>query len=275
MVEKLQETIRFIKNQCSLNPSVGIILGSGLGAFASEIRIEKEIAYSDIPHFKTPKVDGHRGKMIFGWVDKTPVVCLQGRIHYYEGYSMNEVVYPMRTLAKMGVKTVFITNAAGGLDSKMNPGDFMIIEDHINLMGTNPLLGPNQEDWGPRFPDISEAYSIKLRERLEGILKKNQVTYHKGVYCGMSGPTYETPAEVRFLKVIGGSSVGMSTVPEVIVANHMGVKVCAISCITNKAAGLSSQKLSHEEVTATGRRVEKQFSGFVREFIASLNESQS
>lgn len=267
----LEETLSYLHSQTSLKPHVGIILGSGLGSFAKEIRIEKSIPYDQIPHFHSPGVEGHRGQMIFGWVGKTPVVCLQGRIHYYEGHSMKTVVYPMKTIGKLGIKTLVVTNAAGGLSPSMNPGDFMIIEDHINLMGNNPLIGPNEKDLGPRFPDMSEAYALDLRERLAQILDQHGVRFHRGIYCGLTGPTYETPAEVRYLQMIGGSAVGMSTVPEVIVAQHMGLKVCGISCITNKAAGLSTQKLSHAEVTETANRVETQFTSFLKDFIASQN----
>lgn len=270
MLMQLKETVEFLKNRTMIKPKVGIILGSGLGSFASEIKVEQALNYKDIPHFPTPSIDGHSGRMIFGTVGKTPVVCLQGRVHYYEGHSMAAVTYPMRVIASLGIDTVFITNAAGGLDPKMEPGDFMIIEDHINLMGTNPLIGPNESQLGPRFPDMTEAYSPSLREQLAKILSSHKITFHRGVYCGLSGPTYETPAEVRHLQLIGGAAVGMSTVPEVIVANHMGVKVCGISCITNKAAGISAQKLSHTEVTETAQRVETQFTRFVKDFIAAL-----
>jgi purine-nucleoside phosphorylase len=270
IIEKLNETISYLKNQTTIQPTVGIILGSGLGSFASQIAVDKSIPYKEIPHFLTPSIEGHSGKMIFGTVGKTPVVCLQGRVHFYEGHSMTDVVYPMRTLAKLGIHTLFVTNAAGGLDPAMEPGDFMIIDDHINLMGTNPLIGSNEKQLGPRFPDMTEAYSASLRERLAQTLSQHKVRFHRGIYCALSGPTYETPAEVRHLRMIGGSAVGMSTVPEVIIANHMGVKVCGVSCITNKAAGISPQKLSHDEVTETANRVESQFTTFVKDYIASL-----
>ena len=270
LIQKLEQTIKYLNTKTSIKPKIGIILGSGLGKFASEIQIEQEIPYDHIPHFLVPSIEGHQGKMIFGHVGNSPIVCLQGRIHFYEGHSMSDVVYPMRTLARLGIQTLIVTNAAGGLVPDMEPGDFMIISDHINLMGTNPLIGLNEKELGPRFPDMSEAYSLELQEKLEGILNKRNVRFHKGVYCGLTGPTYETPSEVRHLRLIGGSAVGMSTVPEVIIANHMGVKVCGISCITNKAAGLSQHKLSHSEVTETTKRVEAQFSTFVKEFVISL-----
>lgn len=268
--EKLTSTIQYLKSKTTFQPTVGLILGSGLGSFSKHIQIETSIPYKDIPHFLTPSIEGHSGNMIFGYVGKTPIVCLQGRIHYYEGHSIQEIVYPMRTLGKLGIKSLFVTNAAGGLDTSMEPGDFMVISDHINLMGTNPLIGPNESSLGPRFPDMTEAYCPELRKKLIKVLTENKVRYHEGVYCALSGPTYETPAEVRHLKIIGASAVGMSTVPEVIVANHMGLKVCGISCITNKAAGISKVKLSHSEVTETAQKVEVQFTSFVKQFISSL-----
>lgn len=270
LIDMLKETSQYLMSQTKIKPTIGIILGSGLGSFSKQIQIEKSIEYKDIPHFKSPSIEGHSGKLIFGHVDKTPVVCLQGRIHYYEGHTIETVVYPTRTLAKLGIKSLFVTNAAGGLDPKMEPGDLMIIDDHINLMGVNPLIGPNETQLGPRFPDMTEAYSKEFQIKLEQILTLNKIRFHRGVYCALTGPTYETPAEVRYLRMIGGSAVGMSTVPEVIVANHMGIKVCGLSCITNKGAGISNEKLSHAEVTETTRKVETQFTSVVKQFISSL-----
>ncbi len=270
LIENLNQTVSYLQSKTKIKPTVGIILGSGLGSFVSQIQVDATVSYKEIPHFSEPSIEGHSGKMIFGTVGKTPVVCLQGRIHFYEGHTMQVVVYPMRTLARLGIHTLFVTNAAGGLDPAMEPGDFMIINDHINLMGTNPLMGPNEKQLGPRFPDMTEAYSLSLQEKLAKVLTVHKVRFHKGIYCALTGPTYETPAEVRHLRMIGGSAVGMSTVPEVIVANHMGVKVCGVSCITNKAAGISPQKLSHAEVTETANKVEAQFTSFVKDFIASL-----
>lgn len=271
LIEKLKQTVSYIQSQCSLKPKVGIILGSGLGSFSSQIQIEKAIPYNNIPHFSVPSVEGHHGQLLLGHVGKTPVACLQGRIHFYEGHLMDAVVYPTRTLAALGINTLFVTNAAGGLQTTMEPGDLMIITDHINLMGTNPLIGPNEKTLGPRFPDMTEAYNIELQNKMEHFLRTHKIRYHKGVYCALTGPTYETPAEVNYIRILGGSAVGMSTVPEVIVANHMGLKVCGVSCITNKAAGISKHKLSHQEVTDTAKMVEAQFSAFVKDFISSLN----
>lgn len=270
LIDKLQNTVSYIRSQTSFKPTIGMILGSGLGTFIKNVNVEKSFPFQDLPNFVPPTVEGHNGNLIFGHVGKIPIVALQGRIHFYEGHGMDTVVLPTRVMAMLGINTLFITNSAGGLDSNINPGDFMIIEDHINLMGANPLTGPNPSSLGPRFPDMTEAYDKNLRLKLEASLKSNKVSYHKGIYCAVSGPTYETPAEVRYLRMIGGSAVGMSTVPEVIAANHLGLKVCAVSCVTNKAAGISNQKLSHDEVTETAKKVESQFSRFVTDFITSI-----
>lgn len=270
VIEKLQETLSFIRSKSQVKPRVGIVLGSGLGSFVKEVEVENTLPFKDIPHFSPPTVDGHSGNLIFGKVGAQPVAILQGRNHYYEGHSMESVVFPTRTLALLGCEIIILTNSAGGFGETMQAGDFMIIEDHINLMGTNPLMGPNIKELGPRFPDMTEAYDRKLIASLESVLQKQGVRYHKGVYCGVSGPTYETPSEVRYLKLVGGKAVGMSTVPEAIAANHLGVRVAAVSCITNLAAGISSRKLSHDEVTETAKKVEVQFSSFLREFVEQI-----
>lgn len=270
MLNKLQESVNFIRTKSSAKPKIGVILGSGLGAFVHDVEVEATIPYKDIPHFSPPTVEGHSGNLIFGKVDGQSIVILQGRNHYYEGHSMDSVVFPTRTLAMLGVETLILTNSAGGFGEDMQAGDFMIIEDHINLMGTNPLMGPNIKELGPRFPDMTEAYDKRLIQVMEQVLQKQGTRYHKGIYCGVSGPTYETPAEVRYLKLIGGKAVGMSTVPETIAANHLGLRVSALSCITNLAAGISTQKLSHNEVTETAKRVELQFSSFLKEFITNI-----
>lgn len=260
----------YIRTKTSAKPKIGVVLGSGLGAFVKEVEVETTIPYKDIPHFSPPTVEGHSGNLIFGKINGQSIAILQGRNHYYEGHSMESVVFPTRTLAMLGVETLILTNSAGGFGESMQAGDFMIIEDHINLMGTNPLMGPNIKELGPRFPDMTEAYDKRLVQLMEQVLMKQGTRYHKGVYCGVSGPTYETPSEVRYLKLIGGKAVGMSTVPETIAANHLGLRVAALSCITNLAAGISSQKLSHNEVTETAKQVELQFSSFLREFIAHI-----
>lgn len=268
--ENLEETVAYIRSHSKLKPRMGIILGSGLGAFVNHIKIETTLPYDEIPSFIAPSVEGHGGRLLLGHVHNVPIAVLQGRVHYYEGHSMASVVYPTRTLAMLGIEVLMLTNSAGGLDPAMKPGDFMIIDDHINLMGDNPLKGPNLAQLGPRFPDMSEAYDLRLNDKMEEILKAQKVSYHRGIYCAVSGPTYETPAEVRYLRMIGGKAVGMSTVPESIAANHLGLRVAALSCITNPAAGISKTKLSHEEVTQTARMVEDKFCNFLQEFIAGL-----
>ncbi|MBX2988161.1 MAG: purine-nucleoside phosphorylase [Bdellovibrionaceae bacterium] len=267
---KLQETVSFIRSRTSIKPKIGIVLGSGLGAFVKEVKVETTIPFRDIPNFLAPTVEGHSGNLIFGHVGDHPVAILQGRNHFYEGHSMETVVFPTRTMALLGAEIMVLTNSAGGFGDTMQAGDFMIIEDHINLMGTNPLMGPNIKELGPRFPDMTEAYDRSLIEKMEVVFNRHGTRFHKGVYCAVSGPTYETPAEVRYLKMIGGKAVGMSTVPESIAANHLGMRVAALSCITNLAAGISRRKLSHEEVTETAREVEQKFTLFLKDFIESI-----
>ncbi len=270
VIQKLQETVSYIRTKTAAKPRIGIILGSGLGAFVRDVQVETTLSFNEIPHFLPPTVEGHSGNLIFGKVGSNDVAILQGRNHYYEGHSMDMVVFPTRTLALMGIEILILTNSAGGFGDTMQPGDFMILEDHINLMGINPLMGPNIKELGPRFPDMTEAYDKAMIQTMEDVLKTQNTRYHKGVYCGVSGPTYETPAEVRYLKMIGGKAVGMSTVPEAIAANHLGLRVGAVSCITNLASGISQKKLSHQEVTDTAKRVEEKFTTFLKEFILRL-----
>jgi purine-nucleoside phosphorylase len=265
---QLKESSSFLKSKISSKPTLGVVLGSGLGEFANNIEVEFSIPFSQIPHFQTTTVEGHKGNCIIGKIAGHSVVALQGRYHYYEGHSMHQVVFPVRCLAMMGVSTLILTNSAGGLQPGMTAGDLMIIEDHINLIGNNPLMGPNLKELGPRFPDMTEAYDRGLLQKLEHAFQKLGLEFKKGIYCGLSGPTYETPAEVRFLRQIGCSAVGMSTVPECIAANHMGMRVVALSCITNLAAGISGHKLTHDEVTATAKKVERNFSAVLTEFIS-------
>ncbi len=270
VTQKIEEAADFIRSRVRTKPKFGVILGSGLGAFANELEIEAKIAFNEIPYFESTSVEGHSGFLVVGHLGNVPIVTLQGRIHYYEGYSMETVVLPTRVIALLGVDTLMITNSAGSLDLKMRPGDVMILNDHINLMGTNPLMGENLKNLGPRFPDMTEAYDRNLIQLMEKELTKIGLKNFTGVYCGVSGPTYETPAEVRYLQAIGGRAVGMSTVPESIAANHLGLRVCALSCITNLAAGLSDQKLSHDEVTRTAKQVESKFIAFLKGFVAEL-----
>lgn len=270
VLDKLQETTQYIRSQSQLKPRIGIVLGSGLGAFVNHIEVETEIPFAEIPNFVAPSVEGHSGRLVLGKLHDVPLAVMQGRVHYYEGHSMEQVAYPMRTMAMLGIETAILTNSAGGLDPNMKPGDLMVIEDHINLMGYNPLMGPNIKNLGPRFPDMTEAYDRELTSKMLRILEEQKVPHWKGVYCGVSGPTYETPAEVRFLQTIGGKAVGMSTVPESIAANHLGLRVCAVSCITNPAAGIHTTKLTHEEVTEMANSVEKTFCDFFDTLIKEI-----
>ena len=270
VLDRLQESTQFIRTKSNIKPRVGMVLGSGLGAFVNHIKVDCEIPFSDIPHFAMPTVEGHGGRLVLGELHGVPLVILQGRVHYYEGHSMEKVAYPVRTMAMLGIEILILTNSAGGLDPQMKPGDLMVIEDHINLMGDNPLKGPNIKNLGPRFPDMTEAYDKELTECMLKILDEEKIPHWKGIYCGVSGPTYETPAEVRFLQIIGGKAVGMSTVPESIAANHLGLRVCAVSCITNPAAGIHNEKLTHDEVTAMAASVEKQFCQFFDKLIQDI-----
>ncbi len=268
--ENLEESVAYIRSRSQLKPRIGIVLGSGLGAFVDEMDVETTLPYDEIPGFIAPSVEGHGGRLLLGHIKGVPIACLQGRVHYYEGHSMTAVVHPTRTIAMLGIEILMLTNSAGGLDPQMQPGDFMILDDHINLMGDNPLKGPNIAQLGPRFPDMSEAYDRKLNDKMADLLAKKSIRHSRGIYCAVSGPTYETPAEVRYLQMIGGRAVGMSTVPETIAANHLGLRVCALSCITNPAAGISKHKLSHEEVTQTAKLVSDKFCEFLKDFLVSI-----
>jgi purine-nucleoside phosphorylase len=234
-------------------PRVGVVLGSGLGAFADALEGVVKIPYGDLPHMATPAVAGHPGNLCFGRVADVPVVCMQGRVHLYEGHSVDRVVQGVRVMARVGVRCVLLTNAAGGLVPTWSPGDLMVITDHINLTGTSPLVGLNDDGVGPRFPDMSAAYDSALREALLGVAQNAGVALRQGVYAAMLGPQYETPAEIRMLRALGADAVGMSTVSEVIALRHMGVRVGGLSCITNLAAGVGAGPLDHAEVEATAR----------------------
>ncbi|ADG82513.1 purine-nucleoside phosphorylase [Thermincola potens] len=267
---KFQETVNFIRDKFPEQADLAMILGSGLGILADAVEDKKVIDYKDIPNFPVSTVEGHAGQLVFGRLEGKKVLLMNGRFHYYEGYHIKEVVYPVRVMQLLGIKILLVTNAAGGINHAFAPGDLMIIEDHINLMGTNPLLGPNEEEFGPRFPDMSEAYNKGLRKLAERVAKEEKIEYRKGVYAGLAGPSYETPAEIKYLRYIGADAVGMSTVPEVIVANHGGMRVLGISCITNMAAGVLPQKLSHEEVMETANRVRDKFIKLVRGIVREV-----
>lgn len=267
---KLEEAQHYLRDQVGLSPELGIILGSGLGSFADLIEEKIAIPYQEIPHFPVSTVEGHAGQWVFGKVDGLPIVVMQGRFHYYEGYAMHEVTFPIRVMQGLGVKGLLVTNAAGGINPEFRSGDLILIKDHINMMGDNPLRGANLSSFGPRFPDLSEGYDQEWRQKALAIMPNYGIRPQEGVYAAMSGPNYETPAEIRFLRTIGADMVGMSTVPEVLVANHGGMRVLGISCVTNMAAGILPQKLNHAEVMETADRVTKQFVSFVRGLVKEL-----
>ncbi|HEY8909768.1 MAG TPA: purine-nucleoside phosphorylase [Desulfosporosinus sp.] len=267
---KLAEARRYLEVRVSLLPKLGIILGSGLGAFAELVEEKVVIPYKDIPHFPVSTVEGHAGQLVFGKVQGQSVVVMQGRFHYYEGYSMQEVTFPIRVMQVLGVTGLIVTNAAGGINPAFRGGDLVLIKDHLNLMGDNPLRGANLSNLGPRFPDLSEGYNVEWRQKALAMAGEFGIRPQEGIYAAMSGPNYESPAEIRYLRTIGADMVGMSTVPEVIVANHGGMRVLGISCVTNMAAGILPQKLNHAEVMETAERVGKQFVSFVQALVKVL-----
>lgn len=270
MFEKTEETLRFIMGKTDRRPKIGVILGSGLGDLVDYIDNKEFIDYQDIPYFPVSTVAGHKGRLVFGEINGIEVVAMQGRFHFYEGYPMKEVVYPVFFMKKLGVETLIVSNAAGGINSGFVPGDLMIISDHINLMGTNPLIGANDERFGVRFPDLSEAYSRKLISLAEQCAQNIGVKPKRGVYAAVTGPSYETAAEIRYLKTIGADAVGMSTVPEVITANYLGMKVLGISCITNLATGIASVPHSHDEVVKTAKIASERFCRWIAGIILEI-----
>jgi purine-nucleoside phosphorylase len=253
VVERLDETVAALRARASLTPAVGVVLGSGLGAFGDSIGDVVRIPYAEVPNIPPPRVVGHAGNFLFGHVGSVPVVCMQGRIHGYEGHPTWQVVHGVRAMARLGAKAVLLTNAAGGLEPSWSAGDLMIVSDHLNLMHTSPLIGPNEEALGTRFPDMTNAYDAELRKKLSAVGVAEKIALREGVYAGLPGPSYETPAEIRMLRILGAQAVGMSTVPEVIALRHMRVPVAALSCITNLAAGVAPGELDHAEVEATAK----------------------
>jgi len=251
----VNKTLNYIKDKLKIMPQIGLILGSGLGVLAEEITNPVFLPYQDIPGFPVSTVEGHAGRLVTGELAGVPVLTMQGRFHYYEGYEMDKVTFPIRVMQGLGIKQLLVTNAAGGINLSFEPGSIMIITDHINLMGTNPLIGSNRDDFGPRFPDMTLAYCPQLQRVVKTVAQDLQITVKEGVYVGVTGPSYETPAEIRYLRAIGADAVGMSTVPEVIIANHGGMSVLGISCITNMAAGVTGQRLNHNEVIETANKV--------------------
>jgi purine-nucleoside phosphorylase len=264
------EARRFIQGHTDARPAIGLVLGSGLGAFADELTERTDIPYADIPGWPHSTAVGHAGKLIIGRLGTLVVAVMAGRAHLYEGYGMQQVTYGVRVLQSIGVRSMVFTNAAGGINLELERGGLVLISDHINLQGANPLVGPNDDALGPRFPDMSEAYSRAYRETAKHVATELCIPIAEGVYAAMLGPSYETPAEIRYLRAIGADVVGMSTVPEVIVANHMGMKVLGISCVTNMAAGILPQKINHEEVLETGAMVRDTLVKFLKALLPRL-----
>lgn len=269
--ENAHEAMAWLKARVPHQPQVALILGSGLGALADELSDRVVLDYKDIPHFPVSGVEGHAGKLVCGTLSGRYVVVMQGRVHYYEGWTAEEVTFPVRVFGLWGIDKILITNAAGGINPDFMPGDLMLISDHINMMGYNPLRGENDDRFGTRFPDMSDAYNAEMRNLIVRAARELNLPLKSGVYIGVPGPSYETPAEIRAFATLGADAVGMSTVPEAIVANHMGMRVGGISCISNLAAGISKHKLDHEEVKATADLVRETFSSLVRKTVELLD----
>lgn len=273
LYQKLETCLASVRKKTDFKPEVALILGSGLGDYADEIQIETTIDYTEIEGFPTSTVAGHKGRFVFGYVKNVPVVIMQGRVHYYEGYSMTDVVLPVRLMKLMGAEVLFLTNASGGVNHEFSAGDFMLIQDQIADFVPSPLIGANIEELGPRFCDMSEVYDKKLREIIKDTAKELGIPLKEGVYIQLTGPNFETPAEVRMCRILGADAVGMSTACEGIAANHMGMKICGISCISNLACGMTEEPLSHEEVQATADRVAPLFKKLITASIVNIAES--
>lgn len=270
LLDRIADSLNVIKKHTEKNYPVGIILGTGLGGLVNDIEIEVELNYQDIPHFPLSTVESHKGKLIFGKLSGKNVVAMQGRFHYYEGYSMQQITYPVRVMKKLGVETLLVSNACGGMNPFYRRGDLMIMADHINLLGDNPLIGPNENDFGPRFPDMSEPYNEELIALAEKVALENNIKVHKGVYVAVPGPNLETRAEYRFLRNIGADVVGMSTIPENIVANHMGMKVLGMSIITDECFPESLKAVDVDEIIAAAMGAEPKMTKILKEVVANL-----
>lgn len=269
MYESAKQSAEYIQSKLKVTPEIGLILGSGLGILADEIEDAVAIPYSEIPNFPVSTVHGHAGQLVIGQLSGKTVIAMQGRFHHYEGYTMDKVTFPVRVMKLLGVEKLIVTNAAGGVNKDFTPGDLMLITDHINFM-SNPLIGANDERFGPRFPDMSTAYDKEFQQMARTVAADLNIAIQEGVYLGLTGPTYETPAEIRMARTLGADAVGMSTVPEVIVANHSSMRVLGISCITNMAAGILDQPLNHEEVIETTEKVKNTFLLYVKELVKNL-----
>ena len=270
LYERAEHAARFIRSRLAEEVHVALILGSGLGAFADALEGAQAIPYAEIPGFARPTVEGHAGRLVVGRVEGISVAAMQGRFHFYEGYTLEEVTFPIRALGLLGAGSLILTNAAGGLNNSFEQGSLVVISDHLNLLGANPLLGKNDERFGPRFPDMSEVYDREYQDTAISEAHAMGVELRRGIYAALAGPSYETPAEIRMLRLLGADAVGMSTVPEAIVARHMGLRVLGVSCITNMAAGVLDKPISHEEVIETGERVRETFAELLRRVIPKL-----
>lgn len=271
LYERAEHAARIVRARTKLEPRIAIVLGSGLGGFADEFDEAVGIPYEEIPGFARSTAQGHAGRLVIGKIDEVPVMAMQGRVHYYEGYSLEQVTFPIRTFKLLGVKTLILTNASGGVNVQLSQGALMVINDHLNLMGDNPLRGPNDERFGPRFPDMSAVYAASLQEIVVEEAKSIGVEVRRGIYGALSGPSYETPSEIHLMRNLGADAVGMSTVPEAIVARHMDLEVLGISCITNMAAGISDEPINHEEVMATGDRVRDVFALLLQKVVGRIH----
>lgn len=268
--DKLMRCYEDVRKKTDFVPKVAVVLGSGLGDYAENIRVESELSYSELEGFPVSTVPGHAGKFIFGYIDDVPVACMKGRVHYYEGYPISDVVLPIRLLKLMGAQILFLTNASGGVNTSFHAGDLMLIKDHISLFAPNPLIGPNIEELGTRFPDMSTVYDRELQDLLTRTAKENGIFLQQGVYAQLTGPSYESPAEIRMLRTLGCDAVGMSTVVEAIAANHMRMRICGVSCISNLAAGMTANPLSHKEVQEAADMAAPNFKKLVTEAVKRM-----
>lgn len=272
LYEKLTGCLACVREKVDFVPRVAIVLGSGLGDYAEQIRVAAQLDYGEIEGFPVSTVPGHAGKFIFGYVDQVPVVCMKGRVHYYEGYSISDVVLPVRLMGMMGAGTLFLTNAAGGVNPSFHAGDLMLIRDQISLFAPNPLIGENVEELGVRFPDMSRIYDPELQELIRSAAKENGIFLQEGIYTQLTGPSFESPAEIRALRLFGADAVGMSTAVEAIAARHMGLKVCGVSCISNLAAGMTGEPLTHEEVQEAADLAAPRFAKLVTESVKKIGK---
>ncbi len=273
VMDKLNKCLKTVREKTDFKPLVAIVLGSGLGDYANNIKVETIIDYHDIDGFPVSTVVGHAGQFIFGYVDDVPVVCMKGRVHYYEGYDISDVVLPIRLMGLMGAKILFLTNASGGINTNFGAGDFMMLKDHISCFAPNPLIGPNIDELGTRFPDMSHIYDEDLQNIIKETASENGIDLKEGVYAQLTGPSFESPAEIRMLKTLGADAVGMSTVVEAIAANHMGLKICAISCVCNLAAGISPNPLTHEEVQAAANEAAPKFKELLTKSVIKMGKA--